>query len=206
MFSHYIFFAKNGYDLCLKCSLKLKPMPNLISTDIAGLAHFMKSSKCKRIAILCGAGISRSAGIPDFRSPDGIYQQVSKDLHSNIAKYKLTKYQVQCLKEDTQYIFSEELFEQNPAVLYHVLKDILNKRCRPTLTHSFFRLLQNRSLLKYLFTQNVDGLERYVGIDPHINIEVHGTFLSASCFKCKKEYNIADIRQVLFSFSIIFQM
>eukprot|EP01083_Nonionella_stella_P018331 51095_1 len=183
---------KEGYDLCLRCS---KPPPQLTSFDVKGLAQFIASDSCKKVGILCGAGISRSAGIPDFRSKDGIYKSLTKDLSKNVTKYGLTLKQKKQIEDDAQYVFSIDLFEDNPAVLYHVLADILNKRCKPTLTHCFFKLLQNRGLLKYLFTQNVDGLERYIGIDPKVLTEVHGTFLSASCHKCGEEYSIAEVRK-----------
>ncbi|ETO27095.1 NAD(+)-dependent deacetylase, silent information regulator protein family protein [Reticulomyxa filosa] len=80
-------------------------------------------------------------------------------------------------------------------VLYEVLADILNKRCKPTLTHCFLRLLQNKGKLRWLFTQNVDALERCVGINPSKLIECHGTFSTASCFKCKQEVSISLVRE-----------
>ena len=46
-----------------------------------------------------------------------------------------------------------------------------------------------------MFTQNVDGLERYIGIDPKRLIEVHGTFMTASCYKCGENMNIAEVRK-----------
>jgi len=185
----------DGYDLCLRCSKKSsKPPPRLTSYDLKGVAEFIESGKCRKIAILCGAGISRSAGIPDFRSKDGIYKAVSKDLDVNAVKYGLTLRQKRAIQDDAQYVFSMELFKDNPNVLYHVLGDILNKRCRPTMTHCFMKLLQNRGLLRHVFTQNVDGLERYIGINPKFLCEVHGTFMTASCYQCGAAMPIGDVR------------
>lgn len=133
--------------------------------------------------------------IPDFRSPNGIYKSLSKDLGKNAIKYGLTMKQKTKIEEDAQYVFSLELFKDNPSVLYYVLGDILNKRCKPTLTHCWFKLLQDHNYLKYMFTQNVDGLERYIGIDPKRLIEVHGTFMTASCYRCGQNMNIAQVRQ-----------
>ena len=185
-----------GYDLCLRCSKKAaKPPPTLSSYDLRGIADFIKTKPSCKIAILCGAGISRSAGIPDFRSKDGIYKSLTKDLSANAVKFGLTLRQKRAIEEDAQYVFSMELFKENPVVLYHVLGDILNKRCVPTLTHCFMKLLQNRGLLRYVFTQNVDGLERYIGIDPKILCEVHGTFMTASCYRCDAVMPIAAVRE-----------
>ena len=90
---------EDGYDLCLKCSKNVaKKPPKLKSYDIEGIAQFIKSGDCKRIGLLVGAGISRSAGIPDFRSSDGIYKSLSKDLGKNAVKYGLTMQQKKRLK------------------------------------------------------------------------------------------------------------
>ena len=45
------------------------------------VAHAIKSGRCKRIMLLCGAGISVSAGIPDFRTPGtGLYDNLQVSL------------------------------------------------------------------------------------------------------------------------------
>ena len=54
---------QDGYDLCLKCSKRAsKAPPKLTSYDLEGVAEFIRSGRCRRICILRGAGISRSAG------------------------------------------------------------------------------------------------------------------------------------------------
>merc|ERR1712110_620327 len=108
-------------------------------------------------------------------SSDGIYQSLSRDLDKLATQFGISKAQKRKIKADAQYVFSRDLFEKNPGVLLHVLADILNKRCRPTLTHCFFKLLQDRGLLRLLLTQNVDGLERFIGVNPKWLTEVHGT-------------------------------
>ena len=51
--------------------------PVLKSFDLTGVADFMRT--CSNIVVMAGAGISTSAGIPDFRSPDtGLYSQLEK--------------------------------------------------------------------------------------------------------------------------------
>ena len=179
----------DGFDICLDCAKNQRPLPILNSMDINGLASFILSKQCQNIVILCGAGISRNAGIKDFRSNDGIYKNLNCD------NYNLTKRQKRLISNDPQYIFNIELFKHNPVILYQVLGDMLGKIYRPTITHLFFRLIQNKGLLKWLFTQNIDGLERLVGIEPKRLIEVHGTFSTASCIKCNKEYNINYVRK-----------
>ena len=51
--------------------------PVLQSFDLKTAAEYMR--KCANIIVMCGAGISTSAGIPDFRSPNtGLYSQLEK--------------------------------------------------------------------------------------------------------------------------------
>ena len=50
-------------------------MATLTSLDLAGVARYISSGQCKRIAFLTGAGASVAAGIPDFRSKRGLYAQ-----------------------------------------------------------------------------------------------------------------------------------
>lgn len=51
--------------------------PLLKSFDLSGAIKYMKN--CSKIIVMCGAGISTSAGIPDFRTPGtGLYSQLEK--------------------------------------------------------------------------------------------------------------------------------
>jgi NAD-dependent SIR2 family protein deacetylase len=67
------------------------------------------------------------------------------------------------------------------------LKTVQLRSAQPTPTHYFFRLLDQHSLLKRVFTQNIDTLETLAGLDESRIIEAHGSFATAHCLECRKE-------------------
>lgn len=80
--------------------------------SVKGIANAIKEGRIKKICVLTGAGISCSAGIPDFRSPGtGIY-------------YNLQEYNLPC----PEAMFELEFFKQNPEVFYKFLKVLLRSR------------------------------------------------------------------------------
>ena len=58
----------------------MAPSARLVSRDLAGVAKFMASDACERVVVLTGAGVSCAAGIPDFRSPGGMYDTLRPEL------------------------------------------------------------------------------------------------------------------------------
>ena len=59
---------------------------------------------------------------------------------------------------------------------------------KPTASHYFLKLLNDKNLLKRLYTQNIDTLERLAGIPDDKLVEAHGTFHSSHCIDCSEEY------------------
>ncbi|KZO92087.1 NAD-dependent deacetylase sirtuin-2 [Calocera viscosa TUFC12733] len=145
----------------------------LKSKDIAGVADYMKSDQCRKVFVMAGAGISTSAGIPDFRSPE-------TGLYHNLQRLNLPY---------AEAVFDIDYFRENPMPFYTLAKDMDPAKFRPTVTHSFFKLLDNKGLLKMCFTQNIDTLERRAGLSGNKIIEAHGSFASNSCIVCKEPFD-----------------
>ncbi|KAM5431725.1 Sir2 histone deacetylase Hst2 [Microsporum ferrugineum] len=148
------------------------PPATLEKRSIDGVVKYIKEKKACKIVVMTGAGISTSAGIPDFRSPDtGIY--------ANLARLELPR---------PQAVFDISYFRQNPHPFYALAREMFPGKFRPTITHSFIRLLHDKGLLLKLFTQNIDCLERKAGVPGDMIIEAHGSFATHSCIDCKASY------------------
>ena len=90
------------------------------------LLQGLKEGKFKKICINTGAGISVSAGIPDFRSP-------KTGLYANLKEYELPR---------PESIFELDYFREKPEAFYQLAKDFLDlEKFHPTPTHFFIKLL-----------------------------------------------------------------
>jgi len=143
----------------------------------------IKANKFKNIVVMCGAGISTNAGIPDFRSPSaGLY-------------FKLRKYNLPY----PEAVFEGGYFKQDPKPFYGLVREIYPENLAPTTTHKFFTLLHQKGLLKRIYTQNIDALEYLAGVPEDKIIEAHGSFQSSYCTKCSKSYDLRWLKTEIFS-------
>ncbi|KAJ3243990.1 NAD-dependent histone deacetylase sir2 [Chytriomyces hyalinus] len=121
--------------------------------------------RSKRIIIV--TGISTNAGIPDFRSENGIY--------SRLDEFKL---------DTPEDIFHIDFFKCNPQPFYTFSKNLISDTSwKPTLCHEFVKLLEAKKKLLRNYTQNIDGLEKRAGVTRVL--QVHGSFSTARCTACK---------------------
>ncbi|KAM7540377.1 hypothetical protein Aperf_G00000046886 [Anoplocephala perfoliata] len=138
------------------------------------VARLISDGKAKDIIVIAGADfayIFDSHRFFDIRSPKtGIY--------SNLKKYHLPY---------PEAIFDIEYFKMKPGAFYALARELYpNGKYRPNIAHYFFRLLSQKRLLRRVYTQNIDGLERVAGIPPSKLVEAHGTFATAQCLKCER--------------------
>jgi NAD-dependent histone deacetylase SIR2 len=153
----------------------------LQARTIDALASYITSGKVRKVVVLTGAGISTSAGIPDFRSPD-------TGLYANLERLNLPH---------AEAVFDIAYFRTNPLPFYTLAQELYPGRYRPTVTHSFIKLLHDKGLLLQLLTQNIDCLEREAGVPGDKIVEAHGSFASQSCIECKKAYPEERMRDAI---------
>ncbi|KAF2422411.1 NAD-dependent deacetylase sirtuin-2 [Tothia fuscella] len=148
------------------------PPFTLETRTVEGLAKYIKDGRARRIVVMSGAGISTSAGIPDFRSPD-------TGLYANLARLNLPY---------AEAVFSIDYFRQKPEPFYELASELFPGKFRPTITHSFITLLHRKGLLLKHFTQNIDCLDREAGLPGEMTVEAHGSFATQRCIDCKLPY------------------
>nr|XP_006982033.2 NAD-dependent protein deacetylase sirtuin-2 isoform X1 [Peromyscus maniculatus bairdii] len=153
--------------------------------SLEGVTRYMQSERCRRVICLVGAGISTSAGIPDFRSP-------STGLYANLEKYRLPY---------PEAIFEISYFKKHPEPFFALAKELYPGQFKPTICHYFIRLLKEKGLLLRCYTQNIDTLERVAGLEPEDLVEAHGTFYTSHCVSssCRQEYTLSWMKEKIFS-------
>ena len=62
------------------------------------------------------------------------------------------------------------------------------QKAKPTLTHMALAELMRQDLLKYIISQNIDGLHRRSGIDPNKLADLHGNTNIEVCTKCRRSH------------------
>lgn len=132
-----------------------------------------------KITFFLGAGISTSAGIPDFRSP-------KTGLYANLAKLNLPF---------AEAVFDIDYFKELPQAFYTLADDLYPGKFKPTVFHYFLKLIQDKGLLQRVYTQNIDTLERLAGVKEEYIVEAHGSFAYNHCVECGENMSIEELRR-----------
>jgi NAD-dependent deacetylase len=136
--------------------------------ELAGLID-----KARRAVVFTGAGISTESGIPDFRSPGGIWTKMAPiDFDDFLASEGARR-------ETWRRRFAmEETF----------------RAAGPNRGHRAVAELVRRGKVASVITQNIDGLHQASGVPDDKVIELHGNTTYATCLDCDTRYELDDIR------------
>ena len=136
------------------------------------LADLIRSAQ--PCVVLTGAGVSTESGIPDFRSPTGIWSQYDPMEYATIWA-----------------------FRRDPAKVW----DFYAKRlqvlveAQPNAAHVALAELGRRGLVETLVTQNIDRLHELAG--SQAVIEVHGSIRTSSCLACGERVALDEVVRLL---------
>ena len=140
-------------------------------SEIAALARLI--DQARRAVVFTGAGISTESGIPDFRSPGGIWTQMAPIYFDDFVASEAAR------RETWRRRFAME--------------DAFGG-AEPNRGHRAVDALVRRGKVNAVITQNIDGLHQSSGIPPEKVIELHGNTTYATCLDCGERYEIAELR------------
>ena len=127
----------------------------------------------RRMVVFTGAGISTESGIPDFRSPGGVWTRMQPIPFQDFLR-----------DPQARRLTWQRRFE---------MEDIW-KTVQPNVGHRCVAELVARGRATHVITQNIDGLHHMSGVPADRLIELHGTTRRAACLDCGAEVPLGDIR------------
>jgi NAD-dependent deacetylase len=144
------------------------------STDasIDALAELLRENR--PCVVLTGAGISTESGIPDFRSPSGIW-----------TKYDPMEYaHIDAFRRDPERVWE----------FYGLRLGVLGE-AQPNAGHLALAELEERGWVRGVITQNIDRLHERAG--SRTLVEVHGSIRTSSCLHCGTVVPLEDVVRLL---------
>jgi len=128
------------------------------------------------IVAFTGAGISTESGVPDFRSPGGVWSRFDP-------------------REFTFQRFINEVEVRRKT--WQFFRAIPWTKVKPNRAHYALAELEKMGKLHCVITQNIDGLHQLAGNSPDRVIELHGTARFVTCLNCNKRWPREEIERWL---------
>jgi NAD-dependent deacetylase len=129
--------------------------------------------RAERVAIFTGAGISTESGIPDFRSPGGVWSKMSPIYFQDFVRSEEKR------REAWDRAFSGRAGWTGKA---------------PNAGHFAVARLIASGKAQAVITQNVDNLHQAAGTPARQVIELHGNASYATCLECGLRHELADLK------------
>jgi NAD-dependent deacetylase len=139
--------------------------------EIAELAQAI--ARARRAIVFTGAGISTESGIPDFRSPGGIWTRMAPI-------------------DFADFLASEE--ERRETWRRRFAMEDTFRAAAPNRGHRAVAELVRRGTAAAVITQNIDGLHQASGVPADRVIELHGNTTYARCLDCGRRYELEPLR------------
>ncbi|KAL6717956.1 hypothetical protein ACLMJK_004041 [Lecanora helva] len=173
------------------------PPAQPVVDQTAQLDLLLKTLRKKRkIVVVAGAGISTSAGVPDFRSSNGLFNTLKNENK---------------LKASGKHLFDASVYQTDDSTTsFHDMVRTLSKLvsdAKPTAFHEMLATIASEGRLMRLYTQNVDGIDTSlpplattVPLDRRgpwpKTIQLHGSLEKMVCSKCN---TLKDFEPALFN-------
>jgi NAD-dependent deacetylase len=146
-----------------------------LSDDQARIDEFQRLIEdCTRAVVFTGAGISTESGIPDFRSPGGVWTRYSPIQYQDFVSSHEARVESWRRKFDDSYGFDG---------------------AEPNRGHRAVEKLVRMGKVSAVITQNTAGLHLASGIPEDQIIELHGNSTYAACLDCGLRHELEPIKQ-----------
>jgi NAD-dependent deacetylase len=124
--------------------------------------------------VLTGAGISTESGIPDFRSPTGIWAQYDPEEYATL-----------------------DAFRADPVKVWgwYAMRFRALTGAKPNAGHFALAELERAGHVSAVVTQNIDLLHTRAG--SRDVVEVHGSIRTSTCPRCRAQYGVEDVLRLL---------
>ncbi len=142
-----------------------------MSLAAEALADLLRPAR--RVVVFTGAGISTESGIPDFRSPGGLWSQI-----------KPITYQ--------EFVADEDKRREAWTRAFSGIARWTGSQ--PNTGHRAVAALMGAGTVSAVITQNVDNLHQDGGADPERVIELHGNAGYATCLSCGLRHELAELK------------
>jgi len=142
-----------------------------LETAIAALRDLIEDASA--IVPFTGAGISTECGIPDFRSPGGLWTK-NRPI------------------EFGDFLSSQEMRDESWRRRF-AMQDSFGG-ARPGRGHRALASLHKAGKVPGVVTQNIDNLHQDSGIPPQDIVELHGNTTYATCLECQERYELTWVR------------
>jgi len=149
--------------------------PADVKKKVEKLANLFRERK--HIVVFTGAGISTSAGIPDFRSGLSTVLKTGPGLWAAQADYERRTNGVR-----------NDFTKNDPTRPKVDLDKMVSGRVNPTFSHLAVSKLLQKNFITTVWTQNVDNLHRKSGVPRKNLVELHGNLQCERCSSCGKNY------------------
>ena len=129
-----------------------------------------------RIVVFTGAGISTESGVPDFRSPGGLWTRMAPI-------------------EFKDFLRSPELRVEAWRRKFEIDQTMIG--AAPNKGHMAIAKLVDERRVSHVITQNIDNLHQHSGVPPGKIIELHGNGTYARCLDCGARHELDDVKAML---------
>jgi NAD-dependent deacetylase len=139
-----------------------------VNADLERIADWL--ARAERCVVFTGAGVSTESGIPDFRSPGGVWSRTKPILFEDYCRDPEAQLEYWRQRAETHVQFSD---------------------AEPNKAHLAFARWEALARIRGVITQNIDGLHQLAG--SRNILELHGTARKVGCLECGTLYDASEM-------------